>query len=191
MTTPDDLEDLRRDVRYLKDRVAILDCVQRQARGHDRHDLELMASVYLEDGIDEHGSVVKRGPDYGAWANASHSAVFEDHLHNITTHTCEVDGDQAHCESYVIGAMRGRDGTSMTLLGGRYLDRLERRDGEWGIALRRCTLEWTMSGDGTLLHTGAFEGFVKGTWTRDDPSYARPMRLDDSVERWGDARSGS
>lgn len=185
MSTDDELEQLRRDVRYLQDRLAILDCVNSQARGHDRHDVELMTRVYFDDAIDEHGPNVIVGPEYGEWANETHSAVFEDHLHNITTHTCEIDGDVAHCESYVLGALRGSDGSSVTLIGGRYLDRLERREGEWRIALRRCTIEWTMSGDATLLHVGAFKGFVKGTWDRSDLSYARPMELDaEPVERW-------
>jgi hypothetical protein len=183
--TDDELDELRRDVAYLKDRLAVLDCVHRQARAHDRHDVELMLSVYHDDGVDEHGPNVKTGPEYGEWANATHATVFEDHLHNITTHTADIEGDVAHCESYVIGALRGRDGRSITLIGGRYVDRLERRDGEWRIALRRCTIEWSLSGDGSLLETGAVTGFLKGRWSRDDPSYERPLGLDGhAVERW-------
>ncbi|ABW12702.1 conserved hypothetical protein [Parafrankia sp. EAN1pec] len=185
MSIEDELKELRREVQYVKDRVAILDCIMAQSRGHDRHDLELMRSVYHEDGVDEHGPVVKLGPEYGDYANKAHASVFVDHLHNITTHTCEIDGDEAHCESYVIGAMRARDGKSVHLFGGRYLDRVERRDGVWRIALRRCTLEWTMAGDTSLLTSGAFAGFVKGTWDKSDPSYARPQDLEKTpVERW-------
>ena len=47
----DALEQLRRDVQYVKDRLDILDCVNRQSRGHDRHDVELMTSVYHADGV--------------------------------------------------------------------------------------------------------------------------------------------
>ncbi|MCK9905056.1 hypothetical protein CC117_32895 [Parafrankia colletiae] len=185
MSVEDELTELRHELRYVTDRIAILDCVMKQSRGHDRHDIELMTSVYHDDGVDEHGPVVKRGPDYGEYANRAHSSVFIDHLHNITTHTCEIDGDQAHCESYVIGAMRSRDGRSVHLFGGRYLDRVERRDGEWKIALRRCTLEWTMNGDTSLLSSGAFAGFIKGTWDKNDPSYARPLDLEKTpVEKW-------
>jgi hypothetical protein len=184
MTDDDDLQQLRRDVAYLKDRLAILDCVHTQSRGHDRHDAALMTSVYADDGIDEHGPTVKSGPEYGEWANGVHAAVFADHLHNITTHTCEIDGDAAHCESYVIGTMVAKDGGSIMLMGGRYLDRLERRDGEWTIALRRCTIEWAVPGDATLLRSGAFAGFIKGTWDSSDPSYARPLQLDTEAQRW-------
>ena len=182
--TEDELKELRQDVRQIKDRLAILDCVMNQSRGHDRHDLELMADTYHHDAVDEHGPVTKAGPEYGDYANEVHSAVFVDHLHNITTHTCEIDGDTAHAESYVIGAMRLGDGRTVTLIGGRYLDRLERRDGQWKIALRRCTIEWTMNGDTSMIESGAFAGFIKGTWDRTDPSYARPLETDSPAERW-------
>jgi SnoaL-like domain len=184
MVTDDGLEQLRRDVEYLKDRLAILDCVNRQSRGHDRHDVELMSSVYHDDGIDEHGSTVVAGQEYGEWANEVHAAAFADHLHNVTTHTCEIDGDQAHCESYVIGTMVGKDGKSTVLMGGRYLDRLERRDGVWKIALRRCTIEWAITADASMLRSGALGGFIRGAWDATDPSYARPLRLDTEANRW-------
>ena len=89
MTIEDELAALRTEVRYLKDRQDVLDCVMNQSRGHDRHDLELMTSVYFDDAIDEHGPVVKSGPEYGEYANEAHSSIFIDHLHNITTHTCD------------------------------------------------------------------------------------------------------
>jgi hypothetical protein len=143
-----------------------------------------MTSVYHDDGVDEHGANVNPGPAYGEWANAQHAGAFAEHLHHITTHTCDIDGDVAHCESYVIGALVSRDSTSTTLAGGRYLDRLERRDGVWKIALRRCTIEWAMPG-ASILESGAFAGFLKGTWDRNDLSYVRPLVLDsETAERW-------
>jgi hypothetical protein len=179
-----DLVQLRNDVRYLKDRLAILDCVNRQARGHDRHDVELMTSVYAPEGIDEHGPVSLGAADYGNYANTAHTRAFSDHLHNLTTHTCEIQGDTAHVESYVIGTMVIRDGSTLSLMGGRYLDRLERREGEWRIALRRCTIEWACTVDGSLVSSGAFAGFIKGSWDQSDPSYARPLTEATPAARW-------
>lgn len=185
MKAESELEELRREIRYVKDRMEILDLVNKQARGHDRHDADLITSAYASDGIDEHGPDVNLGPDYAAWANARHSMVFADHLHNITTHTCEINGDEAHAESYVIGTMVGKDGKTLVLIGGRYLDRLERRDGAWKIALRRCTTEWTFTADASFLTSGAFRGFLKGTWDTNDLSYARPLNLDTGhAVRW-------
>ncbi|WP_158168449.1 nuclear transport factor 2 family protein [Mycolicibacterium smegmatis] len=185
MSSDDEIKQLRERLQYVEDRMAILDCVMNQARGHDRHDVDLMTSVYFEDGVDEHGPVIKTGPEYGEYMNGQHEAVFEDHLHNITTHTCEINGDEAHAESYVMGAMRVKGGKIVSLMGGRYLDRLERRNGVWKIALRRCTIEWMISGDSSVLGSGAVQGFIKGTWDRTDPSYARPLHLDtEPVNRW-------
>ena len=128
--TDDQLQTLLADVQYLKDRQAILDVVMRHARGHDRHDAELMNSCFWDDGVDEHGQFVTPGPEYGSWANTVHTAGYLLHMHNITNHTCEIDGDTAHCESYVIGALLPRSAPGRAkFVSGRYLDRLERRDG--------------------------------------------------------------
>ena len=62
-------QELRRDIQYLKDRQAIFDCISRHARGHDRHDSELITSCYWEDGIDEHGNAINPVPKYAAWVN--------------------------------------------------------------------------------------------------------------------------
>ena len=183
----DEIERLRRDVRYLMDRVAILDCIAGHARGHDRHDLDLMAAAFHDDGVDEHGVAVNAGAEYGEWANRMHSRAAQAHLHNITTHTCEVDGDVAHAESYVLVGLLSPDGATTTLLGGRYIDRLERRDGGWKIVVRRSTAEMIGTADASMLRSKFFtaQAFLKGTWDRRDLSYERPLRIDsDAPDRW-------
>jgi hypothetical protein len=128
---------------------------------------------------------VNPGPAYGAWANTRHATVFADHLHTITTHTCDIDGDEAHAESYVIGTMVGKDGKTLALMGGRYLDRLERRDGTWKIVRRRCPIERAFTADALFPRSGAFRGFLKGTWDISDLSCSRPLNLHtESAIRW-------
>ena len=180
------LDDLRREVQYLKDRAEILDCIARHARGCDRHDVELLTSTYHDDGVDEHGATLNTGPEYAGWANAVHAATSENHLHNITTHTVEIEGDLAHAESYVLVAMLTPDRSTATLLNGRYLDRLERRDGAWRIALRRSTLELLMTADASMVQSKYFkdQGYIKGTRERADPSYARPLSVETPASRW-------
>ena len=120
--TDDQLQQLLTDVQHLKDRQAILDVVMRHARGHDRHDAELMNSCFWDDGVDEHGQFITPGPEYGDWANKVHSAGYFLHMHNITNHTCEIDGDTAHCETYVIGALLPRSVPGRAkFVSGRYL----------------------------------------------------------------------
>lgn len=186
MTDEKSLDQLRKDVQYLMDRTAILDCIARHARGHDRHDVDLLTDAYHEDGIDEHGYAINPGPKYAEWANAVHAAGSSLHTHNITTHVCEIDGDVAHCESYVLVALLNNDEESARLINGRYIDRLERRDGVWRIALRRSTVDVLLSGDASILKSPVFsrQGYTRGTRDRRDVSYQRPLSLDEPPERW-------
>jgi hypothetical protein len=182
-----ELEQLKRDVRYLMDRQAILDCIARHARGHDRHDVEILTNAYHPDGIDEHGNAVNAGPKYAQWANAVHAAGSRLHLHNITTHICDIDGDVAHCESYVLVGLLNNDEKSARLINGRYIDRLERRKGEWKIALRRCTVDLLLSGDASILKAPIFiqQGYIKGMRNKHDLCYQRPLALEETpADRW-------
>ena len=186
MITDEDLVALRRDVRYLMDRAAILECVAAHARGCDRHDIELVTSAYHDDGHDVHGNTVNPGPGYGEWVNERHSSTSQAHTHNITTHHCEIDGDTAHAESYVLVCLLAPDGATTSIFGGRYLDRLERRDGIWRIAVRRCTVDWTLTGDAAMLASEGFrkQGYAKGVQGRGDLAYQRPLRVDTPAEQW-------
>jgi hypothetical protein len=186
MPDADPLDDLRREVQYLKDRLAILDCIATLSRGTDRHDVDLMTNAFHSDGWDEHGTTVVRGPDFGDSMNATHAAGSQMTMHNITTHTCEIDGDVAHAESYVMGAILNRDGVTARLLCGRYIDRLERRDGVWRIAVRRSTVEVAMTGDASILQTPYFKDFHFPRGTRDarDISYERPLQLGTPTDIW-------
>lgn len=187
MSTETDLMRLQRDVAYLMDRTAILDCIARHARGCDRRDADFTSSAYHNDGTDEHGNAVVPGPEYGEWANQVHSATLDNHLHNITTHTCEIVDDTAHCESYSLGVLLGRDGKTAQVINGRYIDRLEKRDGTWRIAVRRSTVEVMFTADASALSSKFFkeQGYLKGVHNDSDLSYQRPLRLDaGESERW-------
>jgi ketosteroid isomerase-like protein len=180
-------EDVDRRLRRLEDRAEILDCIARHARGCDRHDAELIGSAYHPDAVDHHGNSSNTGADYAQWANTAHAATSQVHTHNITTHTCEIDGDTAHAESYSIVVLLGTDGRTAQFISGRYLDRLERRDGQWRIALRRSTVEVMFTADARVLQSRFFtgQGYLKGTRDTDDLSYQRPLQADSPAPaRW-------
>lgn len=182
-----ELDQLRRDVQYLKDRQAIYDCIALHARGHDRHDVDLLTGVYHEDGVDEHGFAINPGPEYAAWSNATHAAGAQSHTHNITTHLCEIEGDTAHAESYVMVALLNNDGASARIISGRYIDRLERREGVWKIALRRSIVDVLLAGDASILKAPIFreQGYIKGMRDKRDLAYQRPLRQDETpADRW-------
>ena len=184
MSIEDEFEQLKAKVQHLQDRQDILDCIQRECRGRDRQDVELIASCWWEDGADEHGPVITKAPDYPERANLGHGSNFYMTSHNITNHQCEIVGDTAYCESYVMGGLFWQDGKTTTIAFGRYLDQLEKRNGEWRLLVRRCTIEMSSNTDGTWVYSKNVRGFLKALWNRDDPSYERPIVAKRDGVRW-------
>lgn len=172
--------ELQKDVQYLMDRTAILDCIARHSRGQDRHDVEMLTSAYHKDARDEHGVIVNKASDYAKWVNALHDSLFCLHTHNICTHNCEIEGDTAHCESYVLFGLLTKEMETVWFGGGRYLDRLEKRNGEWKIALRRTMIDYIFEADAAVFNSKVYQdmGYPMGRNNMDDLSYLRPLRLD-------------
>jgi SnoaL-like protein len=166
---------LREQVQHLLDRQEIVACLNRYARGLDRHDAELLASVFHPDGIDHHGDFIGSRDEFVPWANALHEESWSAHTHFMAGHQLEIEGDVAHAETYVLVVLRRKDGSKVDLGGGRYIDRLERRDGEWRIAARELVLEWRAEAD--VETSGRALAYPHGTWDRSDPSYRRPFEL--------------
>lgn len=167
-------DDLHPAVRQMLDRDAIREVIHRFARGLDRHDDELVASTYHADALDSHGEFLGGVAEFTAWANGLHAEGWSVHHHHLTTTTIELDGDVAHAETYCIGAFRRREGAVVDLAGGRYIDRLERRDGEWRIAARKAIIEWACACDAAASRF-VFGIGDEGRWDRTDPSYRRPL----------------
>jgi hypothetical protein len=175
---------LKRDVAYLKDRQDIIDVIVRESRGRDRHDTELIASCYWPEGADEHGPVPFPATEYPEIANKGHAGAFSMNQHNLANHSCEIDGNTAYCETYVVGTMLSLDGLTCTMAAGRYMDQLEKRDGEWRILWRRSTVEVAMQGGTDWLRSPPVKGFLKSTRDRDDVSYHRPYVVGGPGARW-------
>ena len=161
----------------LCDRAEILDCLQRYARGMDRLDRALLRSAYHDGAIDDHVGFVGPVDDFIDWAFAYH-ATQSRHHHYLMNHTADVAGDEAHTETYYMFVGTDRDPTKPLIIsGGRYIDRLERRDGRWAIAARVCLVEW-QSDATSLLPPEAVEFLdTVQTVARDasDNSYDRPL----------------
>lgn len=184
MDIGEEVRQLRATVQQMKDRQDILDCIVREARGRDRHDEALIASCYWEDGADEHGPMICSAADYPAKANAGHAAFFSANCHNITNHTCEIEGHVATCETYVVGGLLSLDEKTCKIAPGRYIDRLEKRNGEWRIVVRRTIVDMVVEGDATWLETPALTGFLRGARSPEDVSYQRPVQFDGSGPKW-------
>lgn len=177
MTTETISPERLRRLDELLDRQDILDCLGRFSRGMDRFDREQFLSAFHGDAVISAGVFVGGPEALYDWASALHEQGQSATHHNLLNHTCEIDGDVAHTETYYLFVARNRDDSNW-MAGGRYIDRLERRKGEWKVAFRTNAIEWsgivpTMEipfADVPDLH-------LNGTPSRDrnDPSYQRPL----------------
>ena len=173
-------DQLAKAVTYLLDRQAILDCLHTYCRAMDRLDRELLMTVYHEDAIDDHGIWVGNREYFAAELLAYHEANQYSTQHVITNHTCEIDGAVAHAETYYYFAAMNKDGAPLTLSGGRYIDRFEKRNDRWAIAARLCLSDWHGEPGPSPLSSQLRELLNSGgppSRDRNDPSYMRPLRV--------------
>ncbi|MET0663374.1 MAG: nuclear transport factor 2 family protein [Ilumatobacteraceae bacterium] len=160
-------------LRRLLDRAAITQCVHRYARGLDRRDAELVASAYHASAVEDHGQYVGELDGLVAYLMDVH-APFSGYQRHVTTQNVDIDGDAAHAESYFLSVIRIDGAEKLRLTGGRYVDRLERRDREWRIAERVVVLEWYGSVPGGGIDPAMQ---VAPRLDRDDVSYVRPLHV--------------
>jgi hypothetical protein len=162
---------------YLLHRQEILDCQTRFSRGMDRFDRELFLSAFHQDALIAAGPFVGGPVELYDWASKLHEQGQAATHHNLLNHTCDIDGDVAHTETYYLFVGRNRDETNW-IAGGRYIDRVERRNGAWKIALRTNAIEWSGMVPTMPLPFADVPGIqLNGVPSRseDDPSYQRPL----------------
>jgi ketosteroid isomerase-like protein len=158
----------------LLDQQAIRDVLIRYTRGIDRMDPELVRSCYHPDAYDDHAAFRGDRDGFVEWFQEALS-FFERTMHFVGNQLVEVAGDTAHAESYCIayhrrGASRSEPASDL-IIGLRYCDRLERRDGEWRIAHRVCAMDWSRIDP--VSDAWEFPSdTVRGRRDRDDPAYA-------------------
>jgi ketosteroid isomerase-like protein len=151
----------------------IRDVQARYCRSADRCDFELYRDCFHEDAV----------LDFSFWTGGVDEFITmaEEMLSGFaaTTHftgnqLIKVDGDTAQCEFYTLATHRiaaddkGPERDYKCAV--RYLDRMERRGGEWRIARRHCVLDWARTDPVPEFCDGDKSGIA----TRDgrDPSYS-------------------
>jgi hypothetical protein len=139
--SPNQLSAIEARLKFVEDRQAIYDVIVRYCRGVDRSDAALVLSAFHDDAIDNHFGVVLPFREAIGTLKAARSGSQPSKttsMHNICNVLIDIDGNIARCESYVIVIVRiPRDGDAIDWMhAGRYVDRFERRNGEWRIAYR-------------------------------------------------------
>lgn len=148
----------------LWDKQSITEVIATYARALDRLDEDMLRSVFHPDSQHAHGFV---GPssdpslpskpgaplDFVAYAFDVLNTFTRSH-HQLGNILIDLDGDNAYSETYFSAYHRMRakgdpaaadnayDTEMDFLVGGRYIDRFQRRDGTWKISHRTGLTEW-------------------------------------------------
>lgn len=178
----------------------IEDVIHRYARGADRLDAALFASAFWDDGgYEVSGEIRPVGVNVTAILDDTMAAKFAMTHHLVGNVLVDFHGsDRANSESYFHAFHLTHDGLSADelramigdrrfaelaargaqryeiVIGGRYLDALERRGDEWRIRARRIVIDWmSIRPDSGLQEHEPFLG-ERSRWggrDRSDPSY--------------------
>lgn len=152
------------------DRVAILDLCSAYCRGLDRLDRALLRSVYWDDATDDRGFFAG-GPDAFVDMAMGALAPMQTTHHMLGQAWIEFEPgrpDVAFGEVYFQAQHKTPDGSDF-FVGGRYIDRYERRGGIWKIAHRTELNDWTRTEP------------AADQWLRDTPGALRGGRGDEDL----------
>lgn len=162
----------------LLDKHEITEVLYRYARAVDRKDFERVADCYFPDAIDNHGGYI--GTVDGLIEDMkSRHATIDSSMHYITNVLIDLDGDAAHVESYCLCYLRQAPETPETpeipgapqaraTIKCRYVDRFERRDGQWRIADRIVVFDESVT---EVIDDGLDPSWVRSRRSFEDPVF--------------------
>lgn len=169
-----DLEQLQKSFAVVEAKQALHELCARYAMGVDRRDQALLASLWWPESTIDFGLFKGSGEEFASLICAPNPAV-EISYHFASNELFELDGDRATGRSYVIGmsSLVGPDGKTDQMVGGRYLDRYERRNGVWKFVHRLFVLDWNVNQPGSAIWDAGIGAMAaRGRPDRDDVSYS-------------------
>ncbi len=134
------IEKLELELAQRRDTDAIHAVLERYSRAVDWLDAELLATVFFDDAEIDYGFFKGSGKDFRPLLMDIERSI-DKRWHSASNVSIRLHGDCADVASYqfsvsnVPGAPRPQ--TDLMHAYGFYLDRMERRDGRWGIARRK------------------------------------------------------
>jgi len=164
------------EIDRFKDRHAIYDCLVRFARGLDRQENELLKSAFHDGATISHGMYsgeVSGFADFIGEYRISSGVVQATNRVNQALIEFTSD-DSADVETYILSFLDTEmDGKFIArTVGGRYLDRFERRHGDWKVASRLYVMDWNSSSPSTVDVDGSYFGDLAiGRTDRKDQSF--------------------
>jgi hypothetical protein len=137
-------ESVKRDpeVDMLLSRAKIQDLLARYCQSLDRCDIDRLRTIFWPEATHSmfDGSILDF-PDF----SMAQLRTMDSTMHSLANCVIEFDGcDRARSETYAIAhhEIPSEKGQTYVVAGGRYLDRFERRSGEWRILERIYLIDW-------------------------------------------------
>jgi hypothetical protein len=166
-------------IRQLADKQEIAEVIYRRARAGDRKDMPLALSCYHSGATEDHEGFNGLAEDFirnRSLLSKPADGPVKTLWHFISNILVEfTTADAAAVESYHIAVLVIRDdkGERDVTIGGRYLDRFERREGRWAISHREVVFDWSRVEPATRRYWDDFDGakFLFGRFDTSDPLY--------------------
>lgn len=132
-------------IQEMLDREDIHNVVMRYCRACDRIDTELLKTVFHKDARLEYGAFNGSATEFVPWVILHIQNDFKHGYHAICNEYITVDGEQAYGEIYAMindCVVDEKGQLAYSSKGGRYVDKYEKRKGEWRISYRTFILDW-------------------------------------------------
>ncbi len=160
------------DIQKVIDDYKIRNVLARYTRGVDRGDAELVSSVYHEESTDDHGAYKGNGKAFGPYVTKALAEHTESTSHTLNQSIIDIHHETAKAETWFVAYHVRKDGadTYLDRFGGRYLDKLKKRNGEWLIIKRVVVRDWSV----TEKVEGSYykpEQFEPGRRSKEDLAY--------------------
>lgn len=163
------------DITEVADRLAIAETLALYCRGIDRCDGEQLAAVFTPDALIDYGDGARPIGEVipGLMAGLGTMRLTQ---HNISNTVMRITGETARAETNCVALhlIPAPDGEIELVVGGRYLDRLVKREGRWRIAERLYVMDWNRTSPSTMALEGGLLGGLKRRGARGaaDPAAA-------------------
>jgi len=157
------------------DEFALRKLVHTYCRAVDRGDFATLRRLYHREAVDAHGEISSGSVDEFLKTLEASRPHIRSMQHNVTTVNFAIDGNRAEGEIYTIAThtFGAGDRDVDMIVGGRYLDKYEKRDDVWKIIERTIVTDWAHVNDPSSVDLShpITRGTLQGSPGADDPSH--------------------
>jgi hypothetical protein len=157
----------------MADRLAINDILNLHSRGLDRLDKDIVQLAYWPEADVDYGAYKGNAHTFAELVVQALAGQYELTRHSLSNTLIDFSENGARSESSVSAAHLLVGGQEELLFYGRYLDQLEKRNGQWKMIHRQVVMDWSKRMQ--VVDERDSEAFIdlpKGADLTNDPLYA-------------------